>query len=136
VHKRVCAALVLCAPLLAGCGSAARLESTGHNRPASPIDVSVYVGDGRAAFDPRRITAGPVELLVVNQSAHAQEVVVTLPGGRVVAKTPKVEPGGSAQLKATLRRSSYEVRIAGHRSGSRLTVERPARSGNNELLQP
>jgi hypothetical protein len=127
---------VLGAPLLAGCGSATRLESKGHNRPASPIDVSVYVGDGRVAFDPRHITAGPVELLVANQSAHAQEVVVTLPGGRVVAQTPKVEPGGSAQLKTTLSRSSYEVRIVGRGSGSRLTVEHPARSGNNDLLQP
>jgi hypothetical protein len=127
---------VLCAPLIAGCGSAARLESKGQNRPASPIDLSVYVGDGRAAFDPRQITAGPVELLVVNQAAHAQAVVVTLPGGRVVARTPEVEPGGSAQMKATLERSSYEIRIVGRRSGSRLTVEHPARSGNNDLLQP
>jgi hypothetical protein len=136
VHKRVCAAFVLCAPLLAGCGSAARLKFEGHNRPASPIDLSVYVGDGRVAFAPRRITAGPVELLVVNQSARAREVVVTLPDGRVAAKTPELEPGGSAQLKTTLTRRSYEVRILGRGSGSRLTVERPARSGNNELLQP
>ena len=107
---------MLCAPLLAGCGSA-RLESEGDSRPASPIDVSVYVGDGRLAFDPRRITAGPVELLVVNQSAHARNVVVTLPNGRVVARTPEVEPGGSAQMKTTLTRSAYEVRIVGRGSG-------------------
>jgi hypothetical protein len=122
--------------MIAGCGSATRLESKGLNRPASPIDVSVYVGDGRVAFDPRRINAGPVELLVVNQSAHARQVVISLPGGRIVATTPKIEPGGSAQLKTTLSRSSYQLRIVGRRSGSRLTVERPARSGNNELLQP
>jgi hypothetical protein len=127
---------VLCAPLLAGCGSAARLDFKRHNSPASPIDLSVYVADGRVAFDPRRITAGPVELLVVNQSAQARKVVVTLPDGQVVAGTPKVEPGSSAQLKTTLMRSTYEFRIAGRRSGPRLTVERPARSGNNDLLQP
>jgi hypothetical protein len=127
---------VLCAPLLAGCGAAARLESKGDSRPASPIDVSVYVGDGRLAFDPRRITAGPVELLVVNQSTHPRKVAVALPDGRVVAHTPKVEPGSSAQLKTTLTRNAYEVKIEGRGSGSRLTVERPARSGNDELLQP
>jgi hypothetical protein len=127
---------VLCALLLAGCGSAARLESKAHNRPATPIDLSVYVGDAGVTSDPRRFTAGPVELLVVNQSSHARNVVITLPDGRVVAYTTKVEPGASAQMKTTLAPSAYEVRIVGRSSGSRLTVERPARSGNDDLLQP
>jgi hypothetical protein len=127
---------VLCTPLLAGCGTAARLSFKGHGRPATPIDVSVYVGDGRVSFDPRRLTAGPIELLVANESARARMVVVTLPNGRVVARTPKVQPGGTAQLKTTLTRSAYEVRASGARSGSLLTVRRPARSGNADLLQP
>jgi hypothetical protein len=127
---------VLCAPLLAGCGTAARLSFKGHGRPATPIDVSVYVGDGRVSSDPRRITAGPVELLVVNASAHVRTVFVALPDGRVIARTPKVEPGGTAQLKTTLTRSAYELRAAGRRSGALLTVGRPARSGNADLLQP
>ena len=100
---------MLCAPLLAGCGTAARLNFKGHNRPAAPIDVSVYVGDGRVAFDPRRIAAGPVRLLVANESASARSVVIALPDGRVVARTPEVASGATAQVKTTLIRRAYEV---------------------------
>ena len=64
--------------------------------------MSVFVGDGRVAFDPRHVTAGPVTLLVANESPHSHSVVLTLPGGRVVARTPEVEPGGTAQFKTTL----------------------------------
>jgi hypothetical protein len=128
---------VLCGSLVGGCGTAARLDFKGHSRPATPVDVSVYLGGGAPQIDPRRIAAGLVELNIANQTASAQAVSLTLPDGRVVARTPTVEAGGTAQLKATLTGSAYTLAAVGRRElTTLLKVTHPGRTGNDALLQP
>jgi hypothetical protein len=128
---------VLCGSLVAGCGTAARLDFKGHSRLATPVDVSVYVGGGALLIDPRRIAAGLIELNVTNQTTSAQAVSITLPDGRVIARTAKVEAGGTAQLKATLTGSAYMLEAVGRRKATTLLkVTHPGRTGNDALLQP
>jgi hypothetical protein len=128
---------VLCGSLVGGCGTTVRLEFKGHNRPATPVDVSVYLGGGRPQINPRRVAAGLIQLNVTNQTASAQAVLITLPDGRVIARNPKVEAGGTAQLKASLTGSAYTLEAVGRRElTTPLKVTHPGRTGNDALLQP
>jgi hypothetical protein len=128
---------VLCGSLVGGCGTTARLGFKGHSRPATPVDVSVYLGGGAPQIDPRRVAAGLIQLNVTNQTASAQAVSLALPGGRVIARTPNVEAGGTAQLKATVTWSAYTLEtVGGRKTTTLLKVTHPGRTGNDALLQP
>ena len=128
---------MLCGSLVGGCGTAARLDVKGHSRPATPVDVSVFLGGGKPLVDPRRIAAGLVELNVTNQTGIPQVVSISLPNLRVIARTPEVEAGGTAQLKATLTGSAYMLEAVGRRElTTMLKVTHPGRTGNDALLQP
>jgi hypothetical protein len=144
VRRRACAALLLCGPLVAGCGTAARLDFKGHSRPATPVDVSVYVGGGagETAIDPHLISGGPVRLLVTNQASRPETVALldANASNRVVAVTPPVPGGGTAQIKLTLASGRYlihtDVGTVHESSGPALWVGPHTRTGDNDLLQP
>ncbi len=137
MRRRACAALLLCGPLVAGCGTAARLDFNGRNRPATPVDVSVYLGSGRPLVDPRKVRPGPVLFNVTNQTGRAQTVSIVAPDGRLVTQRVPIPAGGTGQMKATLRRTAYGVEQNGRPSSTTLvSTEGPPRNGNNDLLQP
>ncbi len=128
--------LVLCGPLVAGCGAATRIDFGGHSRPATPLQISVYVGPGGIQLDPRTITPGPVELNVTNQSAKAVTVVM-LSDGRTVSRSPSIPPDGTAQLKATLNRQRFGVGLAGLPVTMKLLRLRgEARTGDDDVAEP
>jgi hypothetical protein len=122
--------------LVAGCGTAARLDFKGHNRPATPEDVSVYLGAGRPVVDPRKVRQGPVLFNMANQTGKAETVSIAAPDGRLVTHTVLIPAGGTGQLKATLTLTAYGVERNGRPSMASVSTEGPARTGNNDLLQP
>jgi hypothetical protein len=136
--------VLLCGPLVAGCGTATRLDFKGHSRPATPVDVSVYVGGGAGAtaIAPHVISGGPVQLLVTNQASRPETVALlnANASNRAVAVTPPVPAGGTAQLKLTLGSGRYlihtDVRTSHESSGPALWVGPHTRDGNDDLLQP
>jgi hypothetical protein len=128
---------VLCGPLVAGCGAATRVDFASHSRPASPVDVSVYVGTGGITLDPRRVRSGPVELLITNQTDAAHALHVSAAGGRTIYSSARPTPAGAtAQLKLTLGSGTYELGVDGRSPSPQLHVSGPVRSGDNELTQP
>jgi len=133
----MCAAVVLCAPLVAGCGAVARIDFTSHSRPASPTDVSVYAGTGGIVVDPSRLQPGPAEFNITNQSGKAVSVAVMTGAGRTLSRSPSIPAGGTAQLKTTLSRHTVGVGYAGQPSSIKpLSVSGKARTGDDELTQP
>ena len=146
MRQRTRAALLLCGPLVAGCGTAARIDFSGHARPASPVQVSVWSGPKTVRLDPIRISPGPVLFNITNQSGRPQRFSVRAGSGRLLAKTPTIAAGQTAQLKATLRRPAGEVSASpsgahgnyvGYvASSATLRVSGRPRTGNDELTQP
>jgi hypothetical protein len=137
VGRRAGAALLLCGPLVAGCGTAARLDFAPHDRPAAPIDVSVYVGSRGLRLDPRSVRPGPVQFDVTNQSGTAVAMDVTIVDGRTLSRIPRIPPGGTAQLKTDLGAYQVGIRIVGRPTTLRsLHVGGIPRSGNRALLLP
>jgi hypothetical protein len=138
--------LLLCGPLVAGCSTAARIDFSGHSRPASPVDVSVWSSSQGVRLDPSRVTPGPVLFNITNQTRGPQRFAVRARSGRLLTRTPVIAAGQTAQLKATLRGSGVAV-VASTRTAhgsyigylgraTRLSMSGPPRTGDSELSHP
>ena len=134
---------MLCGPLLAGCGTATRVDFKPHSRPASPLEVSVLASpDFGLSLEQSRFRPGLVVFNITNQTAHAERYTLRAHGRRV-AQTAFVAPGQAAQLKALLSGSGETLSSFSHTSPrgtlattADLTVSGRARGGDDQLTQP
>src|SRR3954451_20737044 len=84
---------------LAGCGGGG--DYANKPRPPAPINVTAAITDSKVNVSPQRFGAGPIVLIVSNQSSSAQEVTFEtneLGGsrpGRKFSTTP-INPRGTA----------------------------------------
>jgi hypothetical protein len=128
--------------LVAGCGSDTSYKN--NPRPPAPITVTASISDNAVSVSPSRFGAGPVTLVVTNQTTRSRELVLRseqVAGsgktGLAAQDTGPINPQGTASLKADLRQGSYSVRVRDPRiHPASLTVGRPRKSAQNELLQP
>jgi len=129
--------------LLTGCGADTSYRNS--PRPASPITVTASISSQRVLVSPTRFGAGPITLVVTNQTGRSRELVLqsnqqagsgtTAPGPQA---TGPINPQGTASLKADLTEGSYVVNVRGG-AGIRpaaLHVGHPRSSAQNQLLQP
>jgi hypothetical protein len=129
--------------LVAGCGTQSDYKN--NPRPPSPITITAAISGGRVEVSPHRFGAGPITLVVTNQTGQLRDLVLEStdqPGstktGLAAQHTGPINPQGTASLKADLQQGSYTVRVrAGHTiRPARLTVGRERASAQNQLLQP
>ena len=108
-------------------------------RPPSPINVTAYVGGGKVSVSPASFGAGPIVMIVTNQSNTSQDVSVEdgEGAGRLAQSTGPINPGDTGQIKLDVPQGTYFVKT-GDQSIRPATItvgaERP--SAQNELLQP
>jgi len=82
--RRTTIGILVTATLAAsGCGSSTKFANQA--RPATPVDLTVYINDARVSVSPNSVGAGPVIFIVTNQSSHAQSLTV-LPAGATAAQ--------------------------------------------------
>lgn len=135
-HRRLRApALLLCActVTLGACGGS---DDRNANRPPVPINVSVQLGARKVTVSPAQFGAGPITMLVANQSGASQ--TVTIDGPRVRQSVGPINPEDTATLKVTVQPGEYTLaaaQAAGLRS-AKLAVGPPRPSGQNTLLLP
>ena len=131
----------LIALVAAGCGSSERYDNA--ERPPAPVNVSISLIPGRIAVSPTRIGAGPVVLLIANESGRSRELTLTAPpeatGGCVDddASSGPIHPQGTARVQLSLVEGTCTVGTAdGALPAARLAVgpERP--SAQDDLLAP
>jgi hypothetical protein len=126
---------------LAGCGSSSA-DYKNDPRPPSPIVLTGYVDDQRVSVSPHALGAGPISLIVTNQTSTAQRVVLESadaagsgPGLKQV--TAPISPQDTATLKADVKPGRYTVHVAGGAiRAARLQVGPERASAQNDLLQP
>ena len=137
-------ALVVAAALgcgAAGCGGGSA-DYANQPRPATPINVTAAISEGRISISPETFGAGPIVMIVSNQTGrrHTMTLETQEPGGSepgLTKTTRPVDPGGTARLQADLRRGTYEVSTrAGGVSPVALEVGAPRKSAQDELLRP
>lgn len=137
VHRVWLPALALAATATA-CGS----DSASHRnepRPPAPINITAAITDSQVKVSPRRFGAGPIVLIISNQSSEAQAVTFQT-GGRAAGirrTTSAINPAGTAQLQLDVRRGSYRVSVDDRRirpASLHVGTRRP--SAQAALLQP
>ena len=131
---RAPALLLLAAALTIGaCGSS---DDRNKTRPPVPINVSVEIGTQKVTASPAKFGAGPITLLVSNQSGASQ--TMTINGPQVKQSVGPINPEDTATLKVSVTPGDYSLatdQSAGLRP-ARLTVGPKRPSAQNTLLLP
>lgn len=135
--RRACAitlAVTALAAAAGGCGGDD--EARSEQRPPVPINVSILIGPERMTASPDTFGAGPVTLLVSNQSGAAQSL--TVEGPRLRRSVGPIPPDDTATVKVTMATGDFTVSAeedAGIEPAA-LTVGAPRDTAQNELLLP
>jgi hypothetical protein len=120
-----------------GCGSDTSYKN--EPRPPAPIVVTASINKNAVAVSPKRFGAGPITLIITNQTGASQQLTVEINNGQAGFKgrTGPINPRDTGQLKADLARGIYSVHVDGNAiRPARLTVGRERPSAQNDLLQP
>jgi hypothetical protein len=128
-------ALFLCAAAVT-VGACGEDDNRDRNRPPVPLNVSVQLGARKVSVSPAKFGAGPITLLVANQSGASQ--TVTIDGPRVKQSVGPINPEDTATLKVNVEPGEYTLaadEAAGLRP-TRLTVGPKRPSAQNTLLLP
>jgi len=129
--------LAVAAATVVGCGGGSDYKN--EPRPPSPIVVTASISKAAVSVSPKRFGAGPITLIVTNQTSASQQLTVEINSGAAGFKgrTGPINPRDTGQLKAQLARGSYSVHVDGNSiKPARLTVSRERPSAQNDLLQP
>jgi hypothetical protein len=131
------AALALVA---AGCGSSGAYDNT--PRPPAPINVAVSISDARVSVSPARVGAGPVVLLVANESGSSRDLTLGPAGAGSAcvttdASSGPINPQDTARVSVELVRGTCTVGVEDVGvAPARLVVGAPRASAQADLLQP
>ena len=125
---------------ISGCGEDDDYKN--EPRPPAPIVVSASISDDRVSVSPKSFGAGPITLIVTNQTQSAQklkletdEIGGSAPG--IEQETGPISPGDTASLKADLREGTYRVGVNGRGiDEAALQVGDERESAQDQLLQP
>ncbi|HKG39074.1 MAG TPA: hypothetical protein VKB25_08820 [Conexibacter sp.] len=125
-----------------GCGS----DGGGYDnasRPPAPISISISISGDRIGVAPARLGAGPVVLLISNQSSRSRDLTLSAPdssNGSCVesdASSGPINPQGAARIQLPLVEGPCEIGVAdGTLEPVRLTVGPERESAQQDLLQP
>jgi hypothetical protein len=139
--------LLLTVVALAGCGGGSHFAND--PRPATPVNLSVYVNDKRVSISPSSLTPGAVTITITNQSSSSQAIeVVNAGGSSAISTTGPISPQATDQVTVSLPAGHYTVAVAPNRSTeaaaatptgvapASLTVHGQRPNSNNQLLQP
>ena len=140
VGGRVYGGIALALVSIAGCGGGD--DYANKPRPPAPINVTAAITNSRVSVSPQRFGAGPIVLIISNQSSSAQKVTFEtdeLGGsqpGRKFDTTP-INPRGTATLKVDVREGDWKLRASsGGVRAAALAVGKERKSAQDELLQP
>ena len=108
-------------------------------RPPAPINVTAAITDSQIKVSPRRFGAGPIVLIISNQSSDAQSVTFETDGREAGIRqtTSAINPAGTAQLQIEVDQGNYELSVEDRRiRPASVRVGKPRPSSQNDLLQP
>jgi hypothetical protein len=127
-------AAVVAAVAVAGCGSKDSYKN--NPRPPAPINVTAAISPTRVSVSPAKFGAGPIVVIVANQSDTSQEVTIQDASGKV-HQSALVNPGGPGTLKIDVTEGSWVLKTGNQDIKPATVTVGPQRpSAQNELLQP
>lgn len=139
----VAACAITCACALASCGDDSTQDARAE-RPPTPIVVSAAINDKHVSVSPKKFGAGPITLIISNQSSQSQQVTLETdqqpgddgPGQKAIATGP-INPRETASVKGQVSEGTYALRVGGDAvKAARITVGKERPTSQNDLLQP
>jgi anti-sigma-K factor RskA len=127
-------AVVALATVTSACGSDD--EARSEERPPVPVNVSVLLDDDGITASPTKFGAGPITLLIANQSGGSQ--TLTIEGPRLRRSVGPINPQDTATVRLRVQQGEHTLsasEAAGLREAT-LDVGPPRPSAQNELLLP
>jgi len=126
---------------LAGCGGGGEDDYENRPRPATPINVTAAITDERVSVSPETFGAGPIVLIVSNQSGSEQALTFETDeiGGEnpgVSKATDTIAAGGTASLQVDVREGTYSVSVGQGVEPAAVEVSGERASAQDSLLQP
>jgi hypothetical protein len=141
--------LAVSAAAVTGCGSGSTFANL--PRPATPVDLTVYISNQRVLVSPNSVGAGPVIFIVTNGSAKTQALTIQRAGGGALASTGPITPQATTQVTVNFsKRDQGDLTVTTKPSGgtdasqsvpvsikpAALHIGHPRPSAANVLLQP
>jgi hypothetical protein len=133
------ALLLLAGALFVGaCGGGGNFKND--QRPPTPLQLTGVVRDEGVTVSPKRVGAGPVILIISNQTDRAH--TITLEGGGSTDTVGPINPLDTAKLQQTLKPGRYTVKAGSPAASAaeikpgRLAVGPERSSSSNQLLLP
>jgi hypothetical protein len=142
--------LAVSAAALTGCGSGSTFANL--PRPATPVDLTVYISNQRVLVSPNSVGAGPVIFIVTNGSAKTQALAIQpAAGGHALASTGPITPQATTQVTVNFSKQdqgdfTITTKPSGGTDASQsipvsiqpgaLHIGHPRPSAANVLLQP
>ena len=124
--------------IFAGCGG--EEDFANDPRPAAPIQLTGVITDKGVTVSPDRVGAGPIILLISNQTDEAR--TVTLDGGGTTERVGPVNPQDVAKLQQTVEMGNYTVKagsakaVAKELAPATLRVGKARKSSSDQVLLP
>ncbi len=119
-----------------GCGESQTFANKA--RPPVILNITAEITESGVLISPAKIGAGPVHLVVTNQSSKSRELTVDsqsgVAGEKNVSSGP-INPQGTAEVNVNLEEGDYRVGASGAQAAT-LTVGPSRPSAQNEVLQP
>ncbi|MEA2308622.1 MAG: hypothetical protein QOG41_1631 [Thermoleophilaceae bacterium] len=141
-RTRVAVLLVggLAMPAIAGCGGGSDFKNK--PRPPAPVELSGVITDKAVSVEPSKLGAGPVTILISNQSKQSH--TVTLEGGphNTTEQVGPINPLDAARIQETLEPGTYTVKAGSDRAAARqikpatLAVGKERESSSGQVLLP
>jgi hypothetical protein len=142
IGRAAATVLVAIAALAASSGCGAGSGYTNQPRPPASIVVTASISDDRVSVSPNAFGAGPISLIVTNQTSAAQRLTLESAGHPGAGpglrqETAPISPQDTATLKADVTPGRYRVHVgADSIVAALLRVGRERASAQNDLLQP
>jgi hypothetical protein len=137
------AALGIAVALVAGCGGGSNSDYKNNPRPAAPVVITASVSDKSVSVSPRSFGAGPIRVIVTNQTSAAQKVTLETDSGPATSspcikqQTAPISPQDTATLQLDVKPGRYSVHVdGGSIRAAKLQVGKERASAQNDLLQP
>jgi hypothetical protein len=118
-RTRVAVLLVggLAVPAMSGCGGGSDFKNK--PRPPVPVELSGVITESDVSVQPSRLGAGPVTILIVNQSKRSH--TVTLEGGpkNTTETVGPINPLDAARIQENLEEGTYTVKAGSEKAAEK-----------------
>jgi hypothetical protein len=131
-------AAVLGVVVISGCGDDDDFEND--PRPPVPVQLSGVITESEVSVEPRSIGAGPIVLIVSNQTEQSHSVTLDGPSG--TEEVGPINPLDTGRIQHNLEQGSYEIRAGSDEAvdeeidPAKLKVGPPRPSSSNDVLLP